>query len=295
MKYTNKHNLPDPLVQALIRDDYDAGGANRSVTALVGPPRIYQLHLRHFDKIVVDVANRLFMLDGKEMHYALEMAGLKNAIVEERLYCKWGGWLISGKPDCYYKQIVSDWKKTSVWKLLLGDLNDWEAQLNLYGWLFVEAGFAVDGLELWLKLRDWRRSEFRRDPKHYPPVPFKVAPVPIWSDDKLDKYLTERVAAHKAADGVPDDVLPYCTPEERWARSDKWAVMRIGRKTAVSVKDSQEEAEAMMKEKNKKPNVKKHHVEFRPGASVRCEEGFCEVAPFCNQYKESWHSCWFSR
>uniref|UniRef100_A0A6M3XTS2 Putative PD-(D/E)XK nuclease superfamily protein n=2 Tax=viral metagenome TaxID=1070528 RepID=A0A6M3XTS2_9ZZZZ len=286
MNYTNTHNLPDPLVQALIRDDYDAGGADISVTALVGPPRIRQLRLWHAGEIVVDVADNLWLLLGTMGHLAIQHAAVKDGLSEERLYMRRDGCLISGKPDLWLNNGLTDWKFTSVWAVLLGLKADWEAQLNVYRPLYLEAGFPVDTLNIWAILRDWKRGDYRRDPKRYPPVPFQVVPVPIWSDDKLDKYLSERVAAHQAANNLPDNELPPCTPEERWARSNTWAVMREGRKTAVRVKNSQDEAEAVMKEKNKKPKAKKHHVVFRPGASVRCEEGFCEVAPFCNQYQE---------
>ena len=192
--------------------------------------------------------------------------------------------LISGKPDLWLDGGLIDWKFTSVWAVLLGLKPEWEAQLNVYRHLYLEAGFPVYYLEIWAVLRDWNRSSYRRDPKRYPPIPFQVVPVPIWSDDKLDKYLTERVTAHKTAEALPADELPPCTPEERWARPDTWAVMREGRKTAVRVKDNQKDAEVMVEAENKKPKTKKHRVEFRPGASVRCRD-YCEVAPFCNQYQ----------
>ena len=288
MHYTNKHNLPDPLVQALIRDDYDAGTADISVTALVGPARIRQLRLRHDHEITTDVADNLWLLLGTMGHLAIQHAAVKDGLSEERLYMRRDGCLISGKPDLWLNNGLTDWKFTSVWAVLLGLKADWEAQLNVYRPLYLEAGFPVDSLNIWAILRDWRRGDYRRDPKRYPPVPFKVVPVPIWSDDKLDKYLTERVMAHKTAEALwpwPDNELPHCTPEERWARSNTWAVMREGRKTAVRVKDNQKDAEVMVEAENKKPKTKKHRVEFRPGASVRCED-YCEVAPFCNQHKE---------
>ena len=43
MRWTNEHDLPEPLYRAIIDDPYDKGDAELSVTQLLLPPRIVLL------------------------------------------------------------------------------------------------------------------------------------------------------------------------------------------------------------------------------------------------------------
>ena len=77
-----------------------------------------------------------------------------------------------------------------------------------------------------------------------------------------------------------DDDLPFCTDEERWQRPSKFAVGKKKTKRALRVLDSHEEAEDWMV-----TTGKGEYIEERPGQAIRCEN-YCDVAPFCNQWKE---------
>lgn len=44
---SNKYNLPQPLVSALEKDDYDIGDADISVTSLWKPPQMVSLLRKH--------------------------------------------------------------------------------------------------------------------------------------------------------------------------------------------------------------------------------------------------------
>jgi hypothetical protein len=54
MRWTNKYNLPEPVVSAVMNDDYNAGKSDITVTQLVAPPRITVLKQKYKDQIVED-------------------------------------------------------------------------------------------------------------------------------------------------------------------------------------------------------------------------------------------------
>ena len=57
-----------------------------------------------------------------------------------------------------------------------------------------------------------------------------------------------------------------------------YAVKKHGRKTAVRVFKTIEEAVELAKEKD-------HYVETRPGEPTRCVGNYCGVADYCPQFK----------
>ena len=78
---------------------------------------------------------------------------------------------------------------------------------------------------------------------------------------------------------MADNDIPPCTSEERWEKPTKFAVMKEGRKSAVRVLETQEDAEKLAGELGKN-----HSVQIRPGESTRCAE-YCSAADYCNYYK----------
>ena len=73
MKYTNKLNLPQPLVSAIVNDKYDSGTSDISVTSLLKPYQLRALE-RHHDKLTEDIADRIWSLLGQVIHGILERA-----------------------------------------------------------------------------------------------------------------------------------------------------------------------------------------------------------------------------
>ena len=82
----------------------------------------------------------------------------------------------------------------------------------------------------------------------------------------------------------PDDEIPECTPEERWATAPKWAVMKEGRKTAVKLFDTDADAINFIEDLEKEKD--KHYVEERKGQDRKCDD-YCPCAAFCNYYKQT--------
>ncbi len=274
---TNKYNLPESLYTALSANWYSQPG-HISVTGLIQPPRIRQLMLRYENQIEEDVSDKIWMLLGSAVHDVLERAETARSLQEERLKTEVMGWTVTGAADLWEEPgIVSDYKVTSVWAGINGVKPDWEAQTNIYGYLYRLAGFPVNELRIVAIYRDWSKNRAKQG-NGYPQCAAGVLSVPVWSDKEVLDYMKQRLQLHQEAEQLPDEQLPLCTAEEKWQKPTQFAVMKQGRKSAVRVLDTQEEAEEYLA--NIQKEYDKHYIEERPGRNVRCEE-YCPVQPFC--------------
>lgn len=289
MKITNHYGLPETIVRAVEDDEYDRGGADISVTQLISPPRIVILQDLNADKIVVDVVDRLAALLGSAAHKIIEKGAkdLPGHIIEERLFVKTQGWVVSGAIDLQIekepgKWAINDYKVTSVYSVMM-DKIEWEQQLNLYSALmWLAKGRVVAELEIIAILRDWSRktSQMRND---YPLSPIIRVPIKLWDPNKQLNFLEERVRVHKGArEGVDNDLSPpYCTKSERWFRGETWALMKEGRKSALKLYGAENEAVAARESLGDG-----HTIEYRPGTFTRCEGNYCNVRQWCKQWLE---------
>jgi len=270
MRLTNRLNLPDSIVSAVANDAYSKGGADISVTGLLKPPRVAALEREHGSELEEDVSSRIWSLLGQVIHGILERAD-KTGIAEQRLSLDLEGWKVSGQIDRYENGLVQDYKVTSVHKLLQGNCEEWTAQLNLYAALLRHHCHSVRELQVIAILRDWSKSEARRNPE-YPQAQVVTIPLPLWDPEKALEFMRNRVKLHQEARVS----LPECSTEERWARPDVYAVMKNGKKRAVKLFASEHEALDFA------CSGKDLSVVKRPGLSVRCAD-FCSVLPFCEQ------------
>jgi hypothetical protein len=282
MKITNKLNLPAALVEAVRNDPYNPGDSDATVTGLIDPPQLRVLAKAHWSEIEEDVSDRLWALYGQAVHAILERQQ-SQAIKEKRLFLTVEGWKVSGQFDHLVitpSGILSDYKLTSVWAVMHGVKPEWERQLNSLDLLTYENGYPNNkGLEIVALLRDWRKAEARRNPD-YPQTQAKVVHVPKWRHGDQFFYLHERVKLHQAAEAGK---IPPCTDEERWAKPTKFAVMKKGRKSAVRLLDTREEAADFCFTRGLPSST--HSIEERPGGFTRCEDGYCPVADFCPQFQ----------
>jgi len=298
MIFTNKHNLPKPLFNALTADDYDRVG-DISVTELIKSPRQRLLAKRHWDDVVVDASSRLWMLMGKMVHKIIE-EGSKGlvGVAEKRRLLKiplQGGRAIelSLKPDWIYpvrnKIVLSDWKCSAVYGFILAKDNgyvrkEWEQQLNAYRWAYHKLGVKIHKLELGGMVRDWKKRAFLRafngGDNDYPSAPVQPYAVKVWHIKRAEKYVLERIKTHLSAESLPDNELPLCTAEERWERAEKWAIMMSGKKRATKLFDTEEEANVFLDDTWEDEGAR---VEHRPGECMRCDPDICYGAPWCSQ------------
>ena len=285
MKITNKHNVPETLMALANREYYSKGKSDFSVTEIISPPRIQRLRKKHFEEIEQDVSDMLWSLLGSALHVVAERGQTENHITEERLYVDVDGVILSGAIDLQKTTdagiVITDYKFTSAWAIRQ-DKFDWEAQQNIYAWLVSKAkNEKVVGVQICALIRDWSRREaaVKAD---YPPAPIQVLELPLWPLEKTEAYIRERLEAHRNAKVADDwgDELPECSEEERWIRTTQYAVKREGRKTAIRVLDSEEEAKELAEKE-------KGFVEIRKGEAIRCVNNFCGVNQWCKQYQSS--------
>lgn len=288
---TNQYNLPDAIVRAVtsISGQYNAGRSDITVTSLIKPPQMVALQRLHSDEIIEDVSDRLWAAFGSAMHHILEHASTEDDIVEKRLFTEVNNWIVSGQFDVLTKNgVLQDYKSTSVWSVIYADHDEWEKQLNLLDCLARLNGFEVNKLQTVAICRDWRNSESRRNPDY--PSRALIIDIPMWEPDIQQAKLSEYVNSHqKAREGE----YPPCTDQERWYSGEKWAVMKKGRKSALRLLDSKDEAVAWCLNNGHGSEVDDDFelkagitIEHRPGTYRRCEE-YCTAAPWCKQFQAS--------
>ena len=292
MKYTNRHNIPQEIINAVHNDSYSKGKATISATGLLQPPRIRLLAQENYEKLTIDVSDEIWKLLGQSVHTILERANENNedVITEQRMFTVVNDWTVSGQTDSIdvKSNTLKDYKVTSVWSIvsaLKEGKVEWEQQLNIYAYLYKQTtGKTIDQLNIIAIARDWNKNQYLRSGGDYPPSPVTVLDIDLWSDEEQEDFIKQRVSIHQEAevDYLINDKLPFCTDEERWRRKDTYRVEKKGRKTAVRVLDTQEEADEYM-EGHKDSKLLK--IVLAKGECVRCAN-YCDVAEFCNQYNE---------
>ena len=301
MKITNKHRVPRPVFDLADAPFYYTPG-RMGVTTLQTPEGLFQLRLRHDDETTEDAVDRMRLIFGKGIHKVLEEAAKDdpNLLAETKYTIEFDGWTIVCIGDLYEKdsERLSDYKFTTVWKVVDGTPKDWIAQLNCNAYIYRKHGHKISHLEVFAILDHWTKAKALQG-GNFPPRDCKKFIIPMWSDEQVEAYLHERIAAHKAAEKLVDPDLPHCSREDRWTKDDTYKVMKEDRKTSMRNLDTEKEAEDFVKKEKakltkQKPNAKlpKFDIVFHPGVETRCEEGkfpghyYCPVREWCSFYKQ---------
>jgi len=295
VKLTNNLRLPEAIVRAVANDEYTRGDADFSVTGLISPPKVLQLHRRHDDELVIDVADQMPSLMGQLGHTLFEraakLAPLPGVLPEERFFIS--RTLPSGREVRISGQMdhvlvdpdgneLSDYKFPSVTSLarkLKHGMDEWIAQINLYALILAENSVDVDSARVIATGLGWLIGNAERDPS-YPQQQTLVIPIELWPREQTETYLMQRIAAHVDAETIEDDdMLPACTRDERWVAPTKFAVMKPNRKSAVRVLDTRTEAEFIMN------GNADWWIDERVGGSRRCVH-WCAAgkAGLCQQW-----------
>jgi hypothetical protein len=284
MKITNKFGLPQTIVNALERPTYSKGKAHLSATELLNSPQIVVLRKQHLDELESDASDMVWSLFGSAVHHILEQGGDDNHLVEERLHAEMDGWNISGAIDL---QIIhpdgieiNDYKTVGVYGVM-NEKKEWEEQLNIYAWL-VEAvkKTPVTALKIVAIIRDWNRRDSNTR-AGYPAAPVAVIDIPLWSMQRREEYVRDRIHAHSEALFAMETGadIPPCTPEDCWEKPTTYAVKKEGGVRAKIVCASNEEAKEELEKAGKG-----YFIETRLGERTRCAN-YCQVSQWCEQYK----------
>jgi hypothetical protein len=303
--WTNKFDLPAPIVAAIIDDDYSRGESEYSVTQLIDVPyRVAQVRRPAMADVEQDVSDRLYALEGKMLHHLLEHGvpkmdgpaaelvarlspGMEHTQAEDRLFALDMGVKWSGQYDLYYQRNgdwwLEDHKRVSVNEFKVKrQEHHWEHQLNLLALLVRRHGGKVDRIAINCYYRDWSKAKAYYDRSgEYPPAQVQRLNLDLWPQEKQQEYLESRIRMHIMESNVP------CTAEERWVSEEIWAVKMPGAARAMTggLHKSLDAAEAFRHEQAlKDPKKKAAIIEHREGGSLRCLL-YCDAAKICPHWQ----------
>ena len=276
-----------------VQSDYKPNEHQYSVTTILNPTRQVILSRRYGEEITQDVSNMIWMLFGTALHTVLENAQEgENQFKEEYLKQhldildkELKGYYLSGKADLLdvAEKEMTDYKTTSVYKIIKKDYTDWKKQLLIYSWLFKQIGFDIDKAKIVALLKDW--STKAKIDKSYPQLQVQVIKFKFTKKDfeEIEKFIISKFKELKANENVSDKDLPMCTSEERWNTGNKYAVKKKKNKRADRVYDTLKEAEEHLS----RVGDKDYMIEFREGQDKRCLE-YCSCCMFCPYYREKY-------
>jgi hypothetical protein len=285
MKITNKQGLPAPFVALLARDFYTKGASQYSVTELMSPPKIRRMREQYDDEIEIDATKLIASQLGTFMHAKLEGKVVEGYTNEERIFHSIDGITISGAIDLQEHTeegtVIIDYKFVGAWSVIqyrLGKKDDWITQLNIYKWLIETVKKQkVCGLKINAIIKDFTAHSTQ---EHYPEAEAIMLDIPMWDSVTTETYVRQRLDMHRTAKQAQEfgEELEPCTDKDRWMSETIYAVKREGRKTAIRVFKTIEEATELAEKE-------KGYVEERKGEYKRCTGDFCGVSKWCKQYQ----------
>lgn len=283
MKITNAEGLPEVLVRAIKANWYTGMGEQRfaSVTQLIKPTKLTVLEMRHNQEISQEASDLIWSLLGSAIHKVLEAGEDKNSLSEERVSALVNNARITGGVDLYEDGIITDFKFIGTWAYHSASRKaEWEKQLNMYAYLYRELGFEVKALQILAIFRDWSKRRTESEASY--PRQVEVLPVELWPNPQTKSFIEARVLELKEALLLPDDLIPACSPAERWQSETQYAVFKTGGKRALKVFPTQSEAEALIREHKDAPQL---GIVIREEQPKRCLD-YCPVKNFCHYHRE---------
>ena len=281
MKITNKQNLPAPIVALVSRNYYSKGASQYSVTELMSPPKIRRLREQYDADMEIDVTKLIASQLGTFMHGKLEAKEVEGYTNEERIFTEVDGVVISGAIDLQQQVeggvVIIDYKFVKAWSVKQGK-DDWTTQLNIYKWLVESVKrVPVKGLQICAIIKDYSAHDTSEG---YPEAEAVMIDIPMWDSVTTEAYVRKRLEMHRNAKVNHEfgEELQACTDEERWMSETVFAVKREGRKSAIRLFKTIEEATELAEKE-------KGYVETRQGEPKRCTGDFCGVSKWCKQYQ----------
>ena len=285
MEFTNNKGYPDWIAKGLSYSTYNRDNIrfDISATKLIDSPQIAQFWREHGKDVVEDVSDRIWSAWGTATHAVFEEANTANpdVLMEKRFLSEYQGKVVSAQIDCYEvsSKTLSDIKTSGSFKVVKGDYEQWENQLNVGAQLMRDNGYEVDKLQIVALIKDWSAYKAGKE-KDYPQDAVTVIDIPLWTEETAKGNINQREALHF------DDGPKRCSDADRWIRKGRVAVMKKGRKSALRLVDSVEEARDYIKWAKLEGDEKISIVE-REAQYVRCDN-YCPFSKLgvCQQIKE---------
>jgi len=277
MKITNKFELPSGFVN-IAKDQREIKPKNYSVTTILSSTRQILLGRRYDNELEEDVSNMVNVIFGTAIHHVLEMADKENITEKQLTFEIQDGYVLSGKFDLYNEKTatIEDYKSTTVYKIKSQNFEDWEKQGLMYAWLAMKHGYIVEHLKFHALLKDWKASGAKYD-NSYPKQQIYTWKYNITSKSLIEIEEFIRARFKEIIYYEDKELLPMCSEEERWRSPAVYAVMKKGRKSAMKLCNTLEEANTYLTNDN-------ISIETRLGEDKKCE-GYCNVKVYCDYWR----------
>ena len=271
MKNTNNFKLPDRVIR-VIKGNYKQKPPNLrrlSVIDCIDDPLMRILYLQHYDLIVRDYSDMLTMTQGTALHDRYEMVATDDEDVEHKFEDEIDGITVVGKADSYFDKTILDVKQTGVYGPKYR-IDKWTKQLNIYAWQRRKRDDSVIKLFIDVWYRDWKQNKAYY--KDYPPIPFEVIELDLWSFEKQDEYIKSQVHKHlqHPVFDSPDEYTKPCSDKQRGIR---WEAYKGKNKTPSKVGDTKQEVEDYTAIQDYKWTIKQSQPVF-------CEN-YCKSRSIC--------------
>ncbi|MCQ2589258.1 MAG: PD-(D/E)XK nuclease family protein [Treponema sp.] len=278
MVVTNEMGLPKAFELAVKTERHNKAGCYSATTLLHGAKETI-LSERHYEEMTTDVADNVWAIWGTAVHSIFEKVN-DETFKEIELSAEVLHSTVTGRCDSYdmENEILVDWKTASTWKVIYKDFEDWHKQGLIYAWLLNKQGLNVKKCQFIALLKDHSKSKAKIDPA-YPQKPVFIYEYEVTEKDleDIEDFIYGKIEELENASKLADDEIKECSCGERWATDEKWALMKNGRKSALKLFDTEEEAE------KHKPIYKADYIEYRKGENKKCSE-YCPCAEFCHFY-----------
>ena len=280
MKVTNYMGLPQSLVDAVSIERHNKEGEFSATTLLKSATETI-LFNRHFDEIEVDASDSIWQIWGTAVHSIFEKQD-DNSFKEEQFSVRISNSTVTGRVDNYdmENEVLADFKTCSIWKITFNDFDDWYKQGMIYAYLMKQCGLNVRKCKFVALIKDHSKSKAKVD-SSYPQTPVYIYEFDVTEEGltEIEKFIVDKVAELEANESVSDTELCGCTAEERWSTETKFAVKKPGRKTALKVCDTEDEAKSYASKAGSDC-----FIERREGEDKKCD-GYCLVCQWCPYYQ----------
>jgi hypothetical protein len=281
MKWENKYNLPDRVLRVIKGGHKDkVPDINRlSITDLIEEPLARALYINFYDDIISDYSDLLLATQGTALHERYERCAADDDDAEHKFEDVVNGMTVVGMADNYFDNTILDLKQTGVYGPKY-KIDKWTAQLNCYAWQRrkrkmyegATADEAVNKLFVDVWYRDWKQNKTYY--KGYPPIPFEIIELKLWTFEEQDAYIKRQVDLHRWFT-VQDSPKQYGIPCSNKTRGIRFEAYKKGNKTPTKVEDTKEALELWVKDQ-----TFNCYYEIRKSAPVFCNR-YCKARSVC--------------
>lgn len=280
MKYTNKLNLPESIVNSC-KDDYEPIKNRYSVTELLKSNKEILLTRKYWNDIEIDVSECINMLFGSAVHKVLEDNTKElNIETEVKMEIPVSNSVLVGKFDRrnLKEQLIEDYKTCTISKISKQNFEEDRIQGLAYAYMtYIKTGILIRKLKFYNLIKDWSKLKYSTS-GNYPSSPIYIWEYDIQNSDYdfIEDYIIWKIKS------LENEECDNCSDEDRWYTGTKYAVYKkAGDKKAAYITDSEEDAHNYISNQCNGAG----EIQVRKGEYIKCKY-YCNVCKFCNQNKE---------